>query len=178
MCYSAGYKVISTSSPRNFDLVKSYGAEKVFDYKDPECGKKINAYTKNKLRYAWNCIATPEAARICAEALTSEPGARYGDITSQKSPRDDVKYTNTLGYTAVGEDFEKRGIQYRDNEKHGEFQLMWLQIVRTFLAAGRVKTHPVSLKPNGLQGAIEGLDEMYNGNYSAQKFVYRVSETP
>ncbi|EED12985.1 alcohol dehydrogenase, putative [Talaromyces stipitatus ATCC 10500] len=174
----AGYKVISTSSPKNSNLLKSLGAEEVFDYKDPECGKKINEYTRNKLRYAWDCIATASAAQICADALTTEPGARYGGIIGVKFPREDVKHTDTLAYTGLGEDFEKRGRKFLNNEKHGEFQSMWFEIARTFLAAGRLRPHPVSVRPKGLVGAIEGMETMKKGEYSAEKLVYRVSETP
>lgn len=158
--------------------MKSLGAVEVFDYKDPECGKKINEYTKNKLRYAWDCVTSEETAQICADALTTESGARYGCILSVKFPRDDVKYTDTLAYTGVGDDFEKFGKQMHNNEKHGEFQLKWWEIARTLLAAGRVKTHPITLKPNGLQGAIDGMEAMKAGNYNAEKLVVRVSETP
>ena len=30
----AGYKVVATASPKNFDLVKSYGADEVVDVSD------------------------------------------------------------------------------------------------------------------------------------------------
>ncbi|OKL57753.1 hypothetical protein UA08_07101 [Talaromyces atroroseus] len=174
----AGYKVITTSSPKNFGLLKSLGAEEVFDYKDPECGKKINEYTKNQLQYAWDCVATDQTAQICAEGLTSNAGARYGHILHPKFPRDEVKVTFTLAYTGIGDDFEKGGAKYVDNEKHGQFQLTWWEIARTFLAAGRVKPHPISLRPKGLEGAIEGMAAMEAGNYSAEKLVYKISETP
>ena len=35
--HRSGYNVVSTSSPRNFDLVKAYGADVVFDYNSPTC---------------------------------------------------------------------------------------------------------------------------------------------
>jgi NADPH:quinone reductase-like Zn-dependent oxidoreductase len=174
----AGYKVVSTSSSKNFGLLKSLGAVEVFDYKDPECGKKINEYTNNQLQYAWDCVATDETAQICSDALTSKPGARYGNILRAKFPREEVKVTVTLAYTGIGDDFQKSENKFLNNEKHGEFQLTWWEIARTFLAAGRVKTHPISLRPKGLAGAIEGMAEMEAGNYSAEKLVYRVSETP
>lgn len=37
----AGYTVVSTSSPHNFDLLKSLGADHVFDHSDPETIDKI-----------------------------------------------------------------------------------------------------------------------------------------
>lgn len=174
----SGYKVISTASVKNFAFNKSLGAEEVFDYKDPECGKKINEYTKNKLRFAWDTIANPAAAQICADALTTEPGARYGAIIVVKFPREDVKHEYTLAYSGVGEDFEKRGHKFHNNERHGEFASKFFEIARTLVAAGRVRPHPVSVRPNGLAGALEGMEVMRTGNHSAEKLVYRVSETP
>ena len=43
--------MITTYSPRNFDLVKSLGADAAFDYNDPECAAKIKEYTKDDLKY-------------------------------------------------------------------------------------------------------------------------------
>jgi NADPH:quinone reductase-like Zn-dependent oxidoreductase len=37
----AGYTVVSTSSPHNFDLLKSLGADHVFDHSDPATIKQI-----------------------------------------------------------------------------------------------------------------------------------------
>ena len=37
----AGYKVIATASPRNFELVASLGAEAVLDYRDPDVVSKL-----------------------------------------------------------------------------------------------------------------------------------------
>lgn len=176
--YRSGYKVISTASPKNFPLNQRLGAGEVFDYKDAECGKKINEYTKNKLRYAWDCIGTPAAVQICADALTTEPGAIYGSLVRVTCPREDVKHTSTLAYTGVGEDFEKRGRHFHNNEKHAEFASMFFEVARTFIAAGRVRPHPASVRPKGLAGAIEGMEAMRTGNYNAEKLVYRVSETP
>lgn len=175
--HRSGYKVITTASPKNFDLVKSYGAVEVFDYRDPECGKKINKYTKNKLRYAWDCVSTDETAQICADALTTEPGSRYGCILDPKFSRVDVKYTFTLAYTGTGENVDKIVWRFDNNEKHGQFQLMWFEIARTFLDAGKVRTHPISVRHGGLGGAIEGMEILRAGKYSAEKLVYRISET-
>jgi NADPH:quinone reductase-like Zn-dependent oxidoreductase len=41
LAVAAGYNVISTSSPKNFDLLRSLGASEVFDYNDPSVIDKI-----------------------------------------------------------------------------------------------------------------------------------------
>lgn len=43
-----GYSVVTTSSPHNFELVKSLGASVVFDYKDPDVATKIQEWVKKQ----------------------------------------------------------------------------------------------------------------------------------
>ncbi|KAJ5652403.1 hypothetical protein N7507_009829 [Penicillium longicatenatum] len=57
----AGYSVLTTCSPRNFEMVRARGVTEAFDSNDLEVGKKINAYTNNSLRFAWDCIGTDSA---------------------------------------------------------------------------------------------------------------------
>lgn len=99
----SGYHVITTCSKHNFDYVKSLGADAVFDYRDPDVGKKINDYTQNKLLLAWDTISLEDTARICSEALSQDgKGARYGSILQVKLPRDDVEVKSTIMYTVSG----------------------------------------------------------------------------
>jgi NADPH:quinone reductase-like Zn-dependent oxidoreductase len=43
-----GYRVVTTASPHNFELVKSLGASAVFDYKDPNVPTKIQEWIKDQ----------------------------------------------------------------------------------------------------------------------------------
>jgi NADPH:quinone reductase-like Zn-dependent oxidoreductase len=43
-----GYRVVTTASPHNFELVKSLGASAVFDYKDPNVSTKIQEWIKDR----------------------------------------------------------------------------------------------------------------------------------
>ncbi|KIW64902.1 hypothetical protein PV04_07206 [Phialophora macrospora] len=95
----AGYRVITTCSLRNFDLVKSVGAEAVFDYNDPEFTAKTNDYTKGNLNYVWDTIALLDSAKICSEVIS--PGGRYGSILRVEFPRKDDTTTMSMGYTAT-----------------------------------------------------------------------------
>ncbi|KKY29233.1 putative zinc-binding oxidoreductase [Phaeomoniella chlamydospora] len=174
---AAGYTVITTCSPKNFDFVKSLGASAVFDYKDPECGKKINEFTGNKLKYAWDTISTEESAAICAQGLSSGPGGHYGTILNPKFPREDVKYTSTLAYMAVGDAFEKFGQQFPAQDSLFEFQQGWVGEVAHLMAEGLIKVHPVSLRQGGLNGILDGFKDMKEGKYSGEKLVYRIADT-
>lgn len=48
LAHAAGYTVIATASPHNFEYVKSLGAEAVFDYKDTSVVQKIITYLNGK----------------------------------------------------------------------------------------------------------------------------------
>jgi NADPH:quinone reductase-like Zn-dependent oxidoreductase len=41
---ASGLKVVTTASPKNFDLLKSLGADAVFDYNDKDTPKKIKEW--------------------------------------------------------------------------------------------------------------------------------------
>ncbi|KAL9571859.1 hypothetical protein ACKAV7_004005 [Fusarium commune] len=67
----AGFEPIATCSPRNFELVKSYGASAVFDYQDPNCTADIRKHTKNKIKYALDCISTTSSMQFCYQAMVA-----------------------------------------------------------------------------------------------------------
>jgi NADPH:quinone reductase-like Zn-dependent oxidoreductase len=156
-------------------LVKSLGATKVFDYNEPDVGKKINEYTKNGLKYVWSCIGDELSAKICAEALSTEPGCHYGCITRAELPRKDITYTSTILYEACGEDFDRFGMHFEGKPSHFESAKKWIAEAEVLLAAGKVKPHPISLRDGGLEGALTGLQEMKEGRYSAEKLVYKLT---
>jgi len=166
----AGYTPITTCSPRNFDLVKSLGAAAVFDYHDADCAAKIKEYTKGDLKYVWDTISLPPTAKLCAEVISS--GGVYGSILQVEFPRDDVKHTMSLGYTAVGEPVKKGSfIPSPDNAPDFEFAKKWFQIVDPILQQGQLKVHPPKVD-KGLENVMEGLDLMRKDKVSGQKLVY------
>lgn len=61
---ASGFKVVTTSSPRNFDLLKSLGATAVFDYHDPSVVDKVKAATGNTIRHGLDAIGQPETQEL------------------------------------------------------------------------------------------------------------------
>ncbi|KAK6380403.1 uncharacterized protein PV06_05451 [Exophiala oligosperma] len=166
----AGYTPITTCSPRNFGLVKSLGAAEAFDYNDPECAKKIREYTNNNLKYVWDTISLTNTAQICTDAI-GPAGGIYGTLLVVKSPRNDVKTTVSLGYTAAGEPIKKWVWDIPDTTEDFEFMKTWLAEVEPMLQQGRVKVHPPKVG-KGLENVFEGLDLMRHDKVSGQKLVY------
>lgn len=168
--------MITTCSPRNFDLVKSLGADGVFDYSDKDCGAKIREYTSNKLKYVWDTISLPASMQICADALTSDGDAHYGCLLKAEFPRKDVTLTYTLAYTCFGENFHLYGTTHeaKDLQDDYKFAVKWASIFEKLLADGKVKVHPPKVMDGGLDKLLDGLDLLRNDKVSGQKLVYKV----
>ena len=64
-----GLRVITTCSPKNFELVRGYGSDECVDYHSPTCGPDIRAMTGNKLDYALDCVTNEGTMKICYQAL-------------------------------------------------------------------------------------------------------------
>ena len=61
----SGFRVITTCSPPNFDLVKSRGADGIYDYSDIEkCTQDVKASVRNDLQYAYVCVMNDYAPQV------------------------------------------------------------------------------------------------------------------
>ena len=173
---------MTTASRRNFALVKSRGADAVFDYNDPDCGAKIRAFTDDRLRHALDCISVASSYRICAEALSSNDDSEgcddfdsgYGGggggggggegeelhclalLPTDGWPRPDVKVRWMLAYTSFGEEFVKFGTTYPPNREHYETGVWFWRLNAELLAQGKIKMHPVEVREGGFGKLPEG----------------------
>ncbi|KAG8427469.1 putative secondary metabolism biosynthetic enzyme [Metarhizium acridum] len=173
----SGYKVITTCSPRNNDLVKALGAEAVFDYNDPECAAKIRAYTNDSLAIAFDTISLADSAKICEGALASSPPPgttlRYHALLPRTTARSDVTDTRSLAYTAIGEAF-----RFSDGPKPAvkedlDYAVKFLDLSRELLASGKLRVPPVQLG-QGLEGVLDGMQALRENKVSGKKLVYKV----
>ncbi|RDL41203.1 Protein TOXD [Venustampulla echinocandica] len=173
----SGYTVITTCSPRNFDLVKARGADTVFNYAEPGAALKIRELTHDKLTLVFDTISTNSSAEFCGEALSSA-GGRYAALSPVQCPRSDVQSTVTMAYTIIGEDFNFGPNPIPASAENLEFGKIWLPLVEKLIAEGKVKAHPLKVGKDGLEGVLEGMQFMKEGKVSGEKLVYWVGETP
>nr|POF20062.1 protein toxd [Quercus suber] len=176
----AGYRVITTCSPRNNAFVTALGADAVFDYKAPGCGAAINRATNDSLQLAWDTISLPASAQICADALASSPAAaaRYGCILPVEFPRSDIPSTMTFMYTIFNEPFVKAGSETPAKPDDFTFAQRFFGITEQLLREQKLTPHPAQVGAGGLEGALRGMQDMKEEKVSAVKLVYRVRETP
>ncbi|KKA30137.1 hypothetical protein TD95_001996 [Thielaviopsis punctulata] len=174
---AVGFEVITTCSPSNFNLVKSLGADHIFDYNDASSAASVRTLTGNKLMYAWDCISLPETGRFCANAVSTE-GAKYsallphaGEAAKEINPK--LETFMTLYYVAFNEPVKF----YADipaSPESFEFARKFWDISAKLLAEGTIKTTPIAVNVggSGLEGVLAGLEELKNGKVSGKKLVY------
>ncbi|RMZ90995.1 hypothetical protein DV736_g1773, partial [Chaetothyriales sp. CBS 134916] len=167
----SGYKVVTTCSPRNFDLAKSFGADEVVDYKDPEAVEKVKKIVGGQVKYVWDTISDQQTADFCGKVIA--PGGKLGAIRSEVPKREDITITCTLGYTAIGEEVRKpwATVPEEITRAHYEWMKKWVSLVDGLLEEGKIKPHPPRVH-KGLENVLEGMEELKEGKVSGQKLVY------
>ncbi|KAI1350371.1 GroES-like protein [Xylaria sp. FL0043] len=172
----SGLKVIATASPRNFDYLKSLGADAVFDYKSPTVADDIRKYTTNTLKLAWDC--TGFGGRIAAGSLSTEGGgyAVINPVDKEEllavNPKVDGPHA-TLMYSIFGERFFK-GQEFPPVPEEFEFAKTFWEVARQLLEQGKLKVPRtiVNQGDSGFEGILKGLDELRANKVSAGKLVY------
>lgn len=177
----SGLTVITTCSPHNFDLMKSLGADAVFDYKSPTCAADIKQFTNNSLKYSWDC--TGDGAGICAAAMSDSEEGTYGTI--MPSDYELLAKTNPKvhgqdfmrGYDSMGEFYYWLGdAPVQPDPEEMEFYGSFLELTQPLLENGSIKPLKAALNKtgSGLEGALKGLEEMQAGSVSGEKLVYTI----
>lgn len=94
LAVSAGYEVFTTSSPRNFDLLRRLGASRVFDYSSATVVRDIIAAFKGKTTAGALSIGQG-AAEACLDILGKCQGNRFLAMATYPVPQHPPKYLAT-----------------------------------------------------------------------------------
>lgn len=174
----SGLTVVVTCSPRNFDYVKSLGADAAYDYNSPSCSKDIKEYTKDQVKHVFDCISEGNSTKISLEAMSSAGGVYstllYLDEQVITRINKDVELKTTLAYTVVGESFKYRVNEIPAVPADFEFGKTFWELSSRLLADGKVKVHKPTVNKfgKGLEGVTLGMQNMREGKVSAEKLVF------
>jgi NADPH:quinone reductase-like Zn-dependent oxidoreductase len=155
---AAGYEVVTTASPKNFEYVKRLGASEVFDYKSPSVvDDLVNAFRDRTLAGVLDCIGF-EAAKLSVEIVKKVAGK--GAVASTKGGVDELPEGVTL--TKIF------GVTLRDN---GIGKAVYADYLPQALVAGTFVPSPEPLvQGKGLGYVQAGVDRLMEG-VSAAKVV-------
>ncbi|KAI0260230.1 zinc-binding oxidoreductase ToxD [Gloeopeniophorella convolvens] len=174
----AGLRVIATASGRNFELLRSLGADDVFDYRDPDVSVKIKALTNGNLSLAVDTISEGNSSKLVSDAL-SDDGGFVAALLPCVSPRENVIYSYSLIFTMLGKSFKfPTPHETSDRDRDRALALRYSKLLSQVLLLGRIKPIPSLVLPRGLASVEEGLSMLKDGKISAQKVVIRIADTP
>ncbi|KAI1373209.1 alcohol dehydrogenase [Hypoxylon crocopeplum] len=175
---ASGLTVVTTASPRNFEYLKSLGADAVFDYNSPTCAEDIKALTGNKLALVWDC--TGDGGEIGAKALTDAADSKYAtimpvdaDLVHAINPRVDGPLAH-VAYDVHGDPYMWPDGGKPARPEEAAYAARFLELCPGLLESGAVKPVRtiVNFGGSGLEGVMKGLDELRAGRVSGAKFVY------
>ena len=158
---AAGYEVIATASPKNFEYVKSLGAREVYDYKSETIvDDLVKAFEGKTFAGVLDCIGF-EAARLSVEVVKRVAGK--GAVASTKGGVQDLPEGITLSKIF--------GITLRDN---GIGKAVYADYLPQALATGTFIPSPEPLvQGKGLEHVQAGVDRLMAG-VSAAKVVVTI----
>ncbi|KAL8880456.1 MAG: hypothetical protein Q9198_002136 [Flavoplaca austrocitrina] len=172
----SGLLPITTCSPETFEMAKSYGAAKSFDYKSPVCGAEIRRYTQDSLEYVLDCISTVESMKICYAAIGSKGGKYMGlevPPSQATSLRQDVTTDWIIMFTMFDQPIRWRKPFNREAQPEDRrFADEWFQVAQKLLNAGLIMPQGYEERSGGLSGVVGGVDDLRKGKVTRTKLVY------
>lgn len=175
----AGLRVVATGS--NLELLKSFGADEVVDYKNEEWAEEVRSLTADNLLHALDCISEPNTIVPVAKAMSSTKQSHVLCILprSNKDIPEDVaarvKIESTLAYTVFGRALGETGFDNtgpaRPEDK--EFWEKYIRLLPDLLSSGKIKPN-IAKELGGLESIPEGFKLQMEGKVRAEKLVYKI----
>ncbi|KAK6952434.1 hypothetical protein Daesc_006971 [Daldinia eschscholtzii] len=177
-----GHIPITTCSPKNFALVNSYGAEKVFDYTDPNCAKEIKSYTRNALSYVLDPFTDTKSIALCCGAL-GRAGGRYTCLEMYPDyllENKLIKVGFVMGPALLGHRLElDYGYEREADPAMRAFGVQWYKTAQKILDQGKLKLHPIRVLENlpWYDAVIKGVGLVKSNSISGQKLVVAINRS-
>ncbi|WYZ37982.1 hypothetical protein EsH8_II_001488 [Colletotrichum jinshuiense] len=171
-----GFNVITTCSPRHFDLVKSLGAKHAFDYRDDGVVESIKKAAPG-LKYVFDTIGNKTSSGQASQAV-DESGGRLCTVRPGKANTDDVTkqttVTDVLVWTAFLKDHQYGAFKWPANEGDHMLATEFIEKLPEWVEEGKLKPNNPKVIPGGLDGVEKGFQLYRDGGISATKLVYKL----
>ncbi|KAH6963734.1 chaperonin 10-like protein [Fusarium avenaceum] len=172
----SGFKIITTCSPRSFDLVKSFGATHVFDYNDADVVKSIKDAAPN-LRYVFDTIGKQTSSTTASQAI-DENGGTLCTVRPDKSFTENVtkqtKVTPVLVWTAFNRVIQYKKASFPASEEDHKLGVEFNERLPGWIDEGKIKPNKPKVIPGGLDAVKKGFQEHRDGKISGYKLVYEL----
>lgn len=173
----AGYEVVTTCSPRSNDLVKGYGADAVYDYRDPKTMDAIIAAYPH-LSLAFDGFSEGESNKFCCQAVAKNKGTVVSLNPMAKSTSKAVTVTPILMYTLFGREFgllQPIGPKFAASREDRAGLAKFYALLPGLVENGFLKSPPIQEQGTGFDKIMRGLDLLRQGKVAGRKLVVRLA---
>lgn len=171
---AVGYTVVTTASPRSFDLVRKYGADAVFDYNSATVAADILKEYQD-ISSAVDCFSEGKSTGVCAEVIAKHGGKVITLLPQGKSQTPGVTYELIMLYTVHGHAFQwlppigpKFEASSDDRGLFAKFCASLPALIDT------LKPLPTSVEVGGFDAILTGIDRLRSGQVSGTKLVVKM----
>lgn len=181
---AAGFKVITTSSPKNFDYLKSVlGADEVFDYHDASTSDKINAIVSGgKLVHVFDPVSLPDSWKSSYQLIPEDAGdikivstlpTKEFDVGPIKA---NVKSEQESVFTPSHNRFDLVAAQPNsDGQRQYVNASQFVKAINARIAQGKFLSNPFKIyEKQGVEHAEEAIRSFKDANVSAYKYVVKL----
>ncbi|KAI9807635.1 MAG: hypothetical protein M1825_005576 [Sarcosagium campestre] len=171
----SGYRVVTTASPRNFDLVKSYGADAVFDYNSPSALDEVKKGFPN-IHRAMDCISKGDSVNFCSQAMAEGGGKVISLLRAAKSKVPNVEVKNIFAYTLLGKPFgilQPLGPKFAAVPSDRAGLVRFYKLLPSLL--DDVRPPPIQVLEGGFDALQRGLEMLKKREVSGKKLVVNLS---
>lgn len=157
---AAGYEVVATASPKNFDMVRGLGAARVLDYRSPSVvAGLVTAFEGRTLAGVLDCIGGPAPGGLILEVLARIEGGNK------------FVATVTPGFPETPEGVTSKHIFSLAIRSNAVGPAVWGDFLSRALASGSFVPAPEPfVVGRGLESVQAGVDYLAKG-VSAQKVI-------
>lgn len=171
-----GLTVISTASPTNHDLLKSYGADHVVNYRDADVVDQIKNIGNGKILYALDTVGAPETYQSTYDATEGAPHVDIDNLLFLGPPTvkqgRTAEFHATCAYNANGETLNLGPVTFPATpELLDDFNHFWKVLNQNI---GVLNSPNLKVLEPGLESVNEALELLKHGKVSAEKVVLRV----
>jgi NADPH:quinone reductase-like Zn-dependent oxidoreductase len=138
-------------------MVKTLGADHVFDYNDPSVLDKIKELTK-------------ESLAICSKTLPT--GASYHYIGPVKPDRSDINFQFVMGVLYFNAPFKIQDQVPPAPPELFQGAVDFVKVAEQLLAEGKIKTHPKDVRKGRLRGVLDSIQDLRDKKVHGKKLIY------
>lgn len=166
-----GWKVVATASPHSFDLVKSFGADAVYNYRDENVGSEV-AKNHPDIKLAVDCFSEGKSTKVCDTVIGKKGGHLINLLPSPKPAFPNIKHELIMAYTLFGHAFRwlppvgpKFPAVPSDRVLLARFYAALPQLTDV------IKPLPITVEAGGMDAILPGLQKLRDGKVSGSKLV-------